>query len=137
MQNKAQGTLRKRTLGDALLLWGAACFVAVLIVGFFLAGDNFDVPKKLQLYIALNASFCLLAAWRFRGWFKLRAHALFLIFWLVAHLMVYAFFAYVNLNFFFYIFLFPVELSVLRWIELRRAAIHREKELKHADDSVE
>lgn len=127
---------KERTLRDAFLLWGAACVVGVLIVGFFLVGDSLHASKKLQLYAALNGVFCLLALWRFRGWLKHRAQALLLIFWLVAHVLAYAFVAYLGLNFFFYVFLFPLELYVLRWIEKRRTAIHREKELRHVDNHI-
>ena len=50
--------------------------------------------------------------------------------WIVGHLLVYGFLVYVNVNFLFCIFLFPVEVAVMRWIELQRAAIRREKELE-------
>ena len=121
---------KKRSLGDTLLLWGTAFVVAFLGVGYFLLGDSLHISKKLLLYAALNGAFCLLVVWRFRAWFRYRGLRVLLPLWIVGHLLVYGFLAYVNVNFFFYIFSFPAEVAVMRWIELRRAAIRREKELE-------
>ncbi|PYU38492.1 MAG: hypothetical protein DMG54_29935 [Acidobacteria bacterium] len=121
---------KKRSLSDTLLLWGTALVVAFLGVGYFLLSDSLHISKKLLLYAALNGAFCLLVVWRFRAWFRDRGLRVLLPLWLVGHLLVYGFLAYVNVNFFFYIFSFPAEVAVMRWIELRRAAIRREKELE-------
>lgn len=133
VQKMGQVATNKRPLSDTLLLWGTGVFVAVLVVGYFLIGDSWHVSKKLQLYVALNAGFCILALWRFRSWFRRPRLRFLLPIWLVGHLLVYGFLAYAGFNFLLYIFLFPVEMAVMRWIELRRAAIHRQKEIGHAD----
>lgn len=132
----AQVATNKKPLSDTLLLWGTGVLVAVLGVGYFLIGDSLHVSKKLQLYVALNAGFCILALWRFRSWFRRPGLRLLLPIWLVGHLLVYGFLVYAGFNFLFYIFLFPLELAAMRWIELRRAAIHRQKELGQADRSA-
>ncbi len=120
---------KKRSLGDTLLLWGTALVAAFLGVGYFLLGDSLHISKKLLLYVALNGAFCLLVVWRFRAWIRDRGLRVLLPVWLVGHLLVYGFLACVSVHFFFYIFLFPAEVAVMRWVELRRAAIRRMKEL--------
>ena len=121
----------KRALRDALALWGTGILVAVLGVGYFLVGHDLRISKKLLLYVAFNAAFCLLVVWRFRGWFRHKGLRFLLPAWLVAHLLIYGLLAYADFSFLFYVLLFPLEVSVMRWIEFRRAAIRRERELKH------
>lgn len=126
----------KRALRDTLALWGAGILVAAIGTGYFLIGQGLLISKNLLLYVALNAAFCLLVVWRFRGWFRHKGLRFLLPAWLVAHLLIYGFLAYLDFSFLFYILLFPVEVSVLRWIEFRRAAIRREMELKHHNQNA-
>ena len=123
----------KRTLIDSVLLWGTACAVATLGVGFFLIGDELHFQGKWRLYLLLNAAFCAVMVWRFRLWFRHGGLGLLLIAWLVAHLLVYGLLTKINFNMFFCIFFFPAEATVLIAVTQVMRARHREKELHHRD----
>lgn len=129
----SQGAQKKRPLSDTLLLWGTGILVCIFGVGFFWAGNSFHIPKRWQFYVGMNAAFCALVLWRFRTWFRHSGLRFLFPVWLVGHLLAYGFLTHAGFNVLLYVILFPAEVTVMRWIELRRAAIHRQKELGQAD----
>jgi len=123
----------KRTARDYISLWATAGVVAVLLVGYFLIGDELHFEGKWRLYLLLNLGFCILIAWRFREWFRHSGTAVLLVLWLIAHLLVYAFLTNMHFNTFFYIFLFPIEAALLGVAGQILRAKRREEEM---DDRV-
>ena len=120
----------KRSLADSVVLWGTACLVVGLGVGFFWVSDELHFEGKWRLYLLLNVGFCGVVIWRFRTWFNHWGSGLLLTAWLAVHLVVYGFLTRLDFNLFFCIFLFPAEAMVLLAVGQVVRARHRENELR-------